>query len=177
MNNRKTRSRHTKSNENSTELNGENIHTSQTASTSTSSTSITSDSSIETIVQNPSWIEENSENITDYPDIETIKKMGWDIYTSKEKELRYLLHMEYLNQYMEEEIIPKGLTINLKPSINEENFVNSWNKILTNASNDLMRLLIKHYNKELQETINKRTEIDRKMDQVWTNDDKENFFC
>ena len=170
-----TRSTRSRTKENVQEENSEIIHTSQTPSTSTSTNSLYSNSSIETIVQKPSWQESKSEDITNYPDIETVKKMGWEIYSSKEKELRYLLHMEYLNQYLEENIIPKGLTIKLKPSIQEENFVNSWNKILDKTSKDLMKLLIKHYSEELEQTISNRTEVDKKMEQVWSIEEKENF--
>ena len=47
-----------------------------------------------------------------------IKKIDWKISTRKE--LRYLLHLEYMNQHLEEKIIPKRLKIHLKPSIQEE---------------------------------------------------------
>ena len=55
---------------------------------------------------------------TDYPDIDMIKKIDWKIFTRKE--LRYLLHLEYMNQHLEEKITPKRLKIHLKPSIQEE---------------------------------------------------------
>ena len=55
-----------------------------------------------------------------------IAELGWHIYNLKEKNMRYLLHAETLNTYIDERLIPKGLTIKTTPAVDKED--KEWNE-------------------------------------------------
>ena len=110
-----------------------------------------------------------------FPTEEEIKQLGWDIYRTKEQELRYLLHIEYLGKYIEEGITPKGLSINLRPSIQDDDLKEKWNEILRSASTDLMKLLIKHYGTKLEKNAQEQMSLRTVMDQVWDEEYKDNM--
>lgn len=106
---------------------------------------------------------------------EIIKELGWKIHTSYDQELRSKLHIEYLNKYIDEDIIPKGLKIRLAPSIQDDNLVDEWNNVLDQASKNIMKVLIKHYEKRLLELNAKRNEVNADMDKYWTEPEKTDF--
>lgn len=71
----------------------------------------------------------------------------YDLFSDLEKELSSELqhHMDtvFLNLYIKENLIPRGLRSNCTPSFkNDEALVNSWKCILEKCSFDLMSLLI-----------------------------------
>ena len=109
------------------------------------------------------------------PTEEEIKNLGWKIYTSKDQELRNLLHIEYLTTYIDENIVPKGLTINLKPSIQNNELLSKWDTVLKSTSMELMKLLIGHYHKELERVTTVRTVTENSMDRIWSPEDKQAF--
>ena len=106
---------------------------------------------------------------------EEIKDLGWKIYSSHEQELRSKLHIEYMNTYLAEDLIPKGLKLTLKPSIQDEALVDKWNKVLDTASKNLMSILIEHYTKRLLEVSAKRNQLNGDMDKSWNQFEKEEF--
>ena len=122
-----------------------------------------------------SLLQEDDEEHQDYPTEEEIKKVGWDLYSSKLKELRCLLHIEYLNNYINEDLIPKGLCIKLKPGIEDEILENKWQEILHDASKKLIKELVIHHSRKLEETLKERTALVRKMTVIWEDDDREEF--
>ena len=106
---------------------------------------------------------------------EMIKELGWKIYNSYDQELRAKLHIEYLNKYIDADIIPKGLRIRLMPSIQDDNLVSEWNNVLNQASLNIMKVLIKHYEKKLAELNAKRNQINADMDKYWDEEEKSYF--
>lgn len=47
-------------------------------------------------------------------------ELGWKVYSLTEKNMRMKLHIEFLKTCMEEDIIPKGLTIDLRSATGRE---------------------------------------------------------
>ena len=148
------------------------IHTSQEAHCSRTESIITDTFESATNILSVLSNEEDSQY---YPTEEEIKKIGWELYTSKLKELRSLLHIEYLNQYLTEDLIPKGLRIRLKPGIDDEDLEQKWQEILHDASKKLIKELVIHHSRKLEETLKDRTALDRKMMIIWDEEDKTEF--
>ncbi|KAM9330875.1 piwi-like protein 1 [Gastrophryne carolinensis] len=68
------------------------------------------------------------------------------------KELKTWWDLSSLTKYVQNAMIPRGLRIRKVPAtIYSENFQKEWNTILTNASMDLMRLIITHEEEKLKE--------------------------
>ena len=136
---------------------------------------ISPSASTETLTDDkPDWPTDNWEE-SNFITEEMIKELGWKIYNSYDQELRAKLHIEYLNKYIEADIIPKGLTIKLMPSIQDDNLISEWNNVLNQASKNIMKVLIKHYEKKLVELNAKRNEINADMDKYWDEEEKVYF--
>jgi hypothetical protein len=148
----------------------------ESASTETVVDLASSDSNA-TIVNAPTNQETRTdEQVGEYiPTEEEIKSLGWRLYTSKEQELRSALHMEYLECYLSENLIPKGLELKLAPSIQDPEFKKKWNTILINSSRELMKLLIEHHANKLQDTLKERNKLSQEMDCIWDKDEKVSF--
>ena len=69
--------------------------------------------------------------------MELPKELGWKIYTINEKRMKMKLHADFLKTCIEEDIIPKGLTVDLTSTLEDEangTFNNKWKQILKNCS-------------------------------------------
>ena len=86
---------------------------------------------------------------------ETPTELGWKVYSLKEKHLRMKLHIEFLKTCMEEDIIPKGLTIDLRSTTGQqdETFQTKWNDILSNCLQQLAECLVEHYKRQLAQNV------------------------
>ena len=136
------------------------IHTSQIPSTSTAESA--TDVFATPVVSLLNTTQENSE----YPTEDEIKKIGWELYASKETELRCLLHIEYLSQYQQEHLIPKGLSIHLKAGIQDEQLEEEWKRILHNCSKELVKLLVNFHATKLEKLLRERTDIERMVNKI-----------
>ena len=112
---------------------------------------------------------------TEFPTEHEIKDLGWKFYNSKEQELRSILHIEYLNTYISESLTPKGLQIRLLPSIKDDILERKWEQVLHTASQDLVKLLIEHHSRKLQAIEKERNVLNKKLNRIWDNEDKQVF--
>ena len=82
-------------------------------------------------------------------------ELGWKVYSLKEKNMRVKLHVEFLKTCIEEDIIPKGLTIDLRSTTGrqDETFQNKWKEILSNCSRQLAECLVEHYERQLAQEV------------------------
>lgn len=62
----------------------------------------------------------------------------------RDKQLRFGLHRETLSKYIQEDLVPRGLKLNLSPSFGKDNkqFMEKWTKIIHNTSIELMNLIV-----------------------------------
>ena len=86
---------------------------------------------------------------------ENITETIWQIYVLKHKNMRYRLHSEMLKIYKNEKIIPQGLIINVRPTVdkNESEFLAEWEDKLRNFSPQMMDSLINFYEKRVSENV------------------------
>jgi len=77
---------------------------------------------------------------------ETFRKLR----KANDKAIRYSLHRETLMKYLDKDLVPRGLRINLVPTIGNqvEDFVTKWRDTLHNASKGLMELIVEFCTKE-----------------------------
>ena len=88
------------------------------------------------------------------------------------------LHADFLKTCIEEDIIPKGLTVDLTSTLEDKDneiFNNKWKQILKNCSRELMSCLVEHYERQI--TLNATVIADtyESLDKVdgWTERDKQ----
>ena len=74
-----------------------------------------------------------------------------------------------------ESLTPKGLRIQLKPSMDDEELACKWKQVLHNASQELLKLLVEHHSRRLQEVEKERNIIDQKINLICDQPDKEEF--
>ena len=107
---------------------------------------------------------------------EEIQKFGWKIFNLKDKETRHLLHMEYLKVYIEEDIIPKGLSLYKRPAFDgNDDFKREWDEILHKASKELMHLLVRQHHMEVDKLMKEKCEIEKTLKDSWTKEEKKEF--
>ena len=77
---------------------------------------------------------------------ETFRKLR----KANDKAIRYSLHRETLMKYLDKDLVPRGLRINLVPTIGNqvEEFVTKWRDTLHKASKGLMELIVEFCTKE-----------------------------
>lgn len=77
---------------------------------------------------------------------ETFRKLR----KANDKAIRYSLHRETLMKYLDKDLVPRGLRINLVPTIGNqvEDFVTNWRDTLHTASKGLMELIVEFCTKE-----------------------------
>lgn len=87
---------------------------------------------------------------------DTEQEVGINQYMAKlkrslKKKSNLIWHIEFLQKYVRENINPLGLRIQLYPSFQviSPEFKIAWESILTQCSSELMKLLISHYQMEL----------------------------
>lgn len=64
-------------------------------------------------MSNTSLTHKNSTQVID----DKLKDLSWDNYKAKEKLLRYRLHKEALQEYLSDDLAPRGLQIRIKPGL------------------------------------------------------------
>ena len=103
--------------------------------------------------------------------------LGWKVYSLKEKNMRMKLHVEFLKTCIEEDIIPKGLTIDLRSTTGrqDETFQNKWKEILSNCSRQLAECLVEHYQRQLAQNIAVIADTFESLEKIedWTDRDKQ----
>lgn len=104
-------------------------------------------------------------------------ELGWKIYNINEKSMMKL-HTDFLKTCIEEDIIPKGLTVELTSTLEDKDneiFNNKWKQILKNCSRELMSCLVEHYERQI--TLNATVIVDayESLDKIegWTERDKQ----
>ena len=104
-------------------------------------------------------------------------ELGWKVYSLREKNMRMKLHIEFLNTCMEEDIIPKGLTIDLRSTTDrqDETFQNKWNDILRNCSRQLAECLVEHYERQLAQNVAGIADTFESLEKIedWTDREKQ----
>ena len=87
------------------------------------------------------------------------------------------LHIEFLKTCMKEDIIPKGLTIDLRSTTGQqdETFEIKWNDILSNCSQQLAECLVEHYEKQLAQNVAVIADTFESLEKIedWTDRDKQ----
>lgn len=87
------------------------------------------------------------------------------------------LHVEFLKTCIEEDIIPKGLTIDLRSTTGrqDETFQNKWKEILSNCSRQLAECLVEHYERQLAQNIAVIADTFESLEKIedWTDRDKQ----
>lgn len=103
--------------------------------------------------------------------------LGWKVYSLKERNMRMKLHVEFLKTCIEEDIIPKGLTIDLRSTTGrqDETFQNKWKEILSNCSRQLAECLVEHYERQLAQNIAVIADTFESLEKIedWTDRDKQ----
>lgn len=78
---------------------------------------------------------------------------------------------------MEEDIIPKGLTIDLRSTTGrqDETFQTKWNEILSNCSRQLAECLVEHYERQLAQNVAMIADTFESLEKIedWTDRDKQ----
>ena len=91
--------------------------------------------------------------------------------------MRMKLHVEFLKTCIEEDIIPKGLTIDLRSTTGrqDETFQNKWKEILSNCSRQLAECLVEHYERQLAQNIAVIADTFESLEKIedWTDRDKQ----
>ena len=68
------------------------------------------------------------------------------------KKLKMKLRADFLKSCIEEDIIPKGLTVNLTSTLEDKDneiFNNKWKQILRNSARELMSCLVECYERQI----------------------------
>ncbi|OCT78145.1 hypothetical protein XELAEV_18029251mg [Xenopus laevis] len=72
----------------------------------------------------------------------------------RRKNIAYDLHLRTLSEYIKTERIPRGLRVNLRPTLfsNDADFCKRWEAIINKCSTDLMLATMEHLQKSIPET-------------------------
>lgn len=91
----------------------------------------------------------NSTSTTEFTIEQTIemKKLFFALDKKLTFEMQHQTDAIFLEKYIQENLVPRGLRINLAPTfLDDEDFANSWVKILDHCSFELLKLLISKRN-------------------------------
>ena len=85
------------------------------------------------------------------------EKVALKLYRLKDKVTTYDSHKDFLNRYIAEKLIPKGLNIELEPTIGDfdREFVDEWYSKLKGFSLILMKDITTHCEKTIKSTNEK----------------------
>jgi len=99
------------------------------------------------------------------------------VYSLTEKNMRMKLQIEFLKTCMEENIIPKRLTIDLRSTTGrqDETFQTKWNDILSNCSRQLAECLVEHYERQVAQNVAVIADTFESLEKIedWTDRDKQ----
>ena len=103
-----------------------------------------------------------------------------DLYKLKETQVRNRLHQEYLNKYRTENIIPVGLKITNRPTVDRDNdhtrdFKKRRETKIRGYSKELIEMLREYYVDEVEMIEHKGSTIDNKIGELWDEQGKESF--
>ena len=102
--------------------------------------------------------------------------MGFKIYPLSEKNVRMRSHARFIKTCLQENIIPRGLTIEKKAvvSTNDKHFNKKWNSILRDCSQKLMECLVDHYENQLTKNTMAISEAYDSLETIenWSRDDR-----
>ena len=119
--------------------------------------------------------EDSDSDVT--PSASFITTRNRKIYSINEKNMKMKLHADFLKTCIEEDIIPKGLTVDLTSTLEDKDneiFNNKWKQILKNCSRELMSCFVEHYERQI--TLNATVIADtyESLDKIkgWTERDK-----
>ena len=77
------------------------------------------------------------------------------MYSLEEKNMKMKLHVDFLKTCLEEDIIPKGLNVDLMSTTGQDDeiFQNKWKETLRNCSKKLAECLVEHYERQLTQNV------------------------
>ena len=77
------------------------------------------------------------------------------MYSLEEKNMKMKLHLDFLNTCLEEDIIPKGLNIDLMSTTGQDDeiFQNKWKETLRHCLKKLAECLVEHYERQLAQNV------------------------
>lgn len=95
-------------------------------------------------------------------------------YKYNDKQMRFQLHHDTLQKYIDLDLIPKGLQITLNPSFGQDDadFMSNWQSILHQCSLQILELLISFCNKKVRSTGITLSELHINMEEQSNNPDE-----
>ena len=98
---------------------------------------------------------ETTNHFQDPTTTEQPTELGWKMYSLEEKNMKTKLHVYFLKTCLEEEIIPKGLNIDLLSTTgkDDEVFQNKWMDTLRHCWKLLAKCLVEHYGRQLAQNV------------------------
>ena len=102
------------------------------------------------------------------------EQQAMKLYRLKDKNARYQSHREFLSQCIESKLIPKGLKLELEPTIDNHNqeFLDTWYSNLREFTLTLMKGIVKFCDKTISETAARINSTENTLEQ---NMEKEEF--
>ena len=103
------------------------------------------------------------------------KKKALKLNRLKDKSIRYESHKDFLNRCLAEKLVPKGLRLELEPTIGnyDQEFVDTWYAKLKSFSLTLMKDMASYCDKTIEQTKKNIKEIDTDLKSVIA---KEEYF-
>ena len=94
-------------------------------------------------------------HIQDTATTEEPTELGWKMYSLEEKNMKMKLHVDFLKTCLEEDIIPKGLNVDLMSTTGQDDeiFQNKWKETLRHCSKKLAECLVEHYERQLAQNV------------------------
>eukprot|EP00795_Rhopilema_esculentum_P015068 gene15068-6233_t len=124
---------------------------------------LTTSSNTETIVH----VESNDEETSSLSSQDDKYQCDPEKFASKlnkleDKSARYQSHTEFLNECIDEKLVPNSLKIEVEPSIgnHDEAFLAMWNEKLKSYSIDLMKEIVKFCGITLSKTEQEKSKVD-----------------
>lgn len=102
---------------------------------------------------------------------EHLETLFRETYKHNDKRMRFKLHHDTLKKYIELDLIPKGLRLQLSPSYGHDDpeFVTQWNNILHQCSLRILDLLVEHCSKKVNFTDTLLSELHGKLERRCNN--------
>lgn len=93
------------------------------------------------------------------------------------KRIKIWWNKAFLEKYLQKNLIPRGLRIQVFPSfpIEDETFTSRWEEICNNGSNKFMELLIGHNKKSLDQLDIEIDVLQKQLNETWNDNEKEKF--
>ena len=92
-------------------------------------------------------------------------QLAFKLYKYEDKITRYESHKEFLSRCVKEKVIPRGLKVEVEPTIgnHDEEFVSLWNEKLKSLSLELMKDIITFCEKTLTSTTAEKHKVDSSL--------------